>query len=74
LNKQLRDALVDLGSATDEAGHPRVLRVLVSHPAKPNDQVMQLVASVKPGSPVAQVDITSIATLDKERQALLSMV
>jgi hypothetical protein len=54
LNKQLRDALVDLGSATDEAGHPRVLRVLVSHPAKPNDQVMQ-------GSPVAQVDITSMS-------------
>jgi hypothetical protein len=63
-----------LGDGTDKAGEYGVLRVLISHPAKPNASTLRnLAATDASRHPIATVDVMVLATQLPERTILASL-
>jgi hypothetical protein len=71
---QLVEALGKLGDATDKAGDLGVLRVLISHPAKPNSNALdELAGSDSRHHPIATVNINALANDKKEQYSFCSL-
>jgi hypothetical protein len=68
LSQELQDALASITGGAD----PRVLRVLVSFPAKPNEDTIRTVAA-SANHPVATMDIRDVATDDTLKEVLTSL-
>jgi hypothetical protein len=74
MSANLANALKNLGDGTDKAGEFGVLRVLISHPAKPNASTLSnLAATDASHHPIVTVDVMALATQLPERTILASL-
>jgi predicted DNA-binding ribbon-helix-helix protein len=74
LNKELQDALRDLGSGADKAGNlGGVLRVMCSYPAKPHMQTIKQIAEADKCNYVATVDMKRLAEHRADQEVIRSL-